>query len=181
MAYRVRGIVVHVSASTWGEASVIDGWHKERGWSGIGYHGVILNGRRQYAAAYQEALDGHIQPGRPETAMGAHCLAKGMNTCSLGVCLIGNPGWAAEGARPADSKYWVRKYLTERQLNALVHWLAVNCRQYGLNPLGTLKRPEDGKIVPVITQHSDHDKGKPFCASLRLEPLRQRVATAMKG
>lgn len=169
-----RAIVVHVSASRWGDAKAIDSWHKQRGWSGIGYHAVILNGFRAYGSEYDLVFDGKIEPGRPETQQGAHCLAKGMNTVALGVCLIGNPGWPTE-AVPADGSATVRPYLTERQLHSLLHWLQVNCRQYKIDPRGALKRPGDGKIIPVITQHSDHDRGKPFCASLKMAAIRAMV------
>jgi hypothetical protein len=61
--------------------SQIDEWHKARGWSGVGYHWVI---RRT----------GVIEPGRSETAIGAHC--KGQNTNSLGVCLVGRGKFTPE-------------------------------------------------------------------------------------
>jgi hypothetical protein len=99
-----------------------------------------------------------------------------MNTRTLGVCCIGNPGWKVQAAKAAPKEITVRPYLTQRQLDALVHWLAVNCKQYDINPLGTMKRPSDKKTIPTITQHSDHDSGKPFCASLRLEEIRKMVA-----
>ena len=44
-------IVIHQSDSAFGNAAVIDEWHRERGWSGIGYHWVILNGRIHASAA----------------------------------------------------------------------------------------------------------------------------------
>ena len=49
-------------------------WHKERGWSDIGYHYVI---RR----------NGKIEEGRNDGIVGAH--AKGMNENSLGICMVG--------------------------------------------------------------------------------------------
>jgi len=177
----VLGIVCHVSASKWGDRDVIDEWHRDRGFSGIGYHGVITNGVLRSQDAYDVGFDGMIQPGRPEDRMGAHCKAKGMNTCSIGICLIGNPGWSVEDAELA--KEFVeggRAYLTRRQLTALVNWLAENCHQYNLDPLGIFKRPRDGKTVQVISQHSDHEPGKPFCASLVLPNIRQLVAEKMK-
>ena len=177
---QVRGIVCHVSASTWGDRAVIDQWHRQRGWSQIGYHGVILNGVRGYQAAYDIALDGVSEAGRPETIMGAHCMAKGMNTCSIGVCCVGNPGWATPDVGLATKEFVKasRAFLTQRQLEGLVHWLAENCRQYELDPVGTFQRA-DGRTIPVITQHSDHDPDKPFCASLQLGPLRELVAEAL--
>lgn len=55
-------------------AKEIDKWHKERGWSGIGYHYVI---RR----------DGKLETGRDLDAKGAH--VKGHNDYSVGICLVG--------------------------------------------------------------------------------------------
>ena len=70
-------IVIHCSASPQGrgdDAETIHKWHLENGWDGIGYHYVILE-------------DGAIQNGRPEYWTGSH--AKGHNTGSIGICLIG--------------------------------------------------------------------------------------------
>ena len=55
-------------------ASDIHKMHIGFGWNGIGYHKVICR-------------DGKIENGRPEYWIGAH--VKGINTESLGVCLIG--------------------------------------------------------------------------------------------
>ena len=55
-------------------AAAIDLWHKQRGWTGIGYHFVI---RRS----------GKIEEGRDINKIGAH--TKGHNTDSIGVCYIG--------------------------------------------------------------------------------------------
>jgi N-acetyl-anhydromuramyl-L-alanine amidase AmpD len=52
----------------------IDSWHKERGWSKIGYHDVI---RR----------DGTLEFGRAENEVGAH--ARGYNSISVGICMVG--------------------------------------------------------------------------------------------
>ena len=73
----IKKIVVHCSATKEGadiRAKDIDAMHKARGWSGIGYHFVIL-------------LDGSIEVGRPEEQQGAH--VKGHNEDSIGVCMIG--------------------------------------------------------------------------------------------
>jgi hypothetical protein len=48
---KIDTIVIHQSDSAFGNAAVIDKWHRERGWSGIGYHWVILNGRIDAGAA----------------------------------------------------------------------------------------------------------------------------------
>lgn len=143
-----RAIVVHCSASTWGDAATFRQWHLEQGWSDIGYHAVILNGHRAAHSAYDAHLDGKIEPGRPENKIGAHCKADGMNEIALGVCLVGYPG--------------KNGYPTERQISALIHYLTAKCRQYCIP-------------VSAITQHSDHEPAKPFCASLDMDDIRRRV------
>ena len=73
----INKIIVHCSATPEGRdisADTIDKWHKERGWSGIGYHYVIK-------------LDGSIEYGRDINKTGAH--VKGQNKGSIGICYIG--------------------------------------------------------------------------------------------
>jgi len=80
----IEKIVVHCSDSPQGrgdDAETIHQWHLERGWSGCGYHCVILE-------------DGTLQPGRPDYWQGSH--VRGHNKTSLGVCLIGMGGDATE-------------------------------------------------------------------------------------
>lgn len=68
-------IALHHAAAITCSAQDIDNWHKNNGWSGIGYH-------------YFVRKDGSIYRGRPERALGAH--VSGMNNCSLGICAEGN-------------------------------------------------------------------------------------------
>jgi len=150
----VKYFCVHCSASRWGDANAIDDWHKSRGWSGIGYNTVILNGYRDSSMRYNPKLDGKIEPGRPENQVGAHCAAGGMNFKSLSVCLIGIPG--------------VDKYPTDAQYGALIHHLATKCIQYNRNPL------------TAVTQHGVWDKKKPFCASINLIILKARVVLKIR-
>lgn len=93
----MRGIdelIVHCSDSEFGDAETIDQWHKERGWSGIGYHYVILNGRRRSRDRFRPEDDGRIEVGRPLDTPGAHC--RGHNKHSVAVCLIGRRHFTAE-------------------------------------------------------------------------------------
>jgi N-acetyl-anhydromuramyl-L-alanine amidase AmpD len=86
-------IIVHCSDSEFGDAAVIDRWHRERGWKGIGYHYVILNGERE-KGKYRAEDNGLIEAGRPVDEVGAHC--KGHNDGSIGICLIGRRLFTAE-------------------------------------------------------------------------------------
>ncbi len=79
-------IIIHCSDSGWGDVAEIDKWHKERGWDGIGYHFVVLNGMPKNNS-YNQGLDGMIQYGRSLDKPGAHTL--GQNSSSIGICMIG--------------------------------------------------------------------------------------------
>jgi hypothetical protein len=97
----INEIILHCSDSAWGDAAVIDRWHKERGWLGIGYHFVILNGRRFANSKFDVGDDGLVEVGRPLHTVGAHCF--GRNEHSVGVCLIGRHHFTAKqllGALP---------------------------------------------------------------------------------
>lgn len=86
MSRKISYIIVHCSDSDWGDAQVIDKWHKANGWRGIGYHYVIMNGRR--TPHYEEEIyDGILEDGREIKDPGAH--AVGYNSNSIGICLIG--------------------------------------------------------------------------------------------
>lgn len=70
----ITKLVIHCSDSKTGDVNTIDRWHRERGWSKIGYHYIITR-------------DGSIQKGRDEEEVGAH--VEGHNKNSLGICLVG--------------------------------------------------------------------------------------------
>jgi len=82
---KFKGIVVHCSDSEFGNALMIEKWHKERGWSTIGYHMTILNGHIS-KDDYVPVMDGNTEAGREWNRTGAH--AKGYNDY-FGICLIG--------------------------------------------------------------------------------------------
>ena len=144
----MTNIIVHCSASSWGNASIITQWHvllppKGRGWNAIGYHYVILNGRLS-AFKTHSYYDGHIETGRPLDddrdmeldEMGAH--AFGYND-AVGICLIGLPGT-----------------FTEAQIRALHHQVRMLRKQFG---------------EITVLQHSDVDARKPHCAGLTKKQL----------
>ena len=86
---KINEIIVHCAATPEGKnfkAADIDRWHRERKMKCIGYHYVV-------------DLDGTVEPGRPESEIGAHCL--GHNQNSIGVCYVG--GLAADGRTPKDT------------------------------------------------------------------------------
>ena len=107
----IKKIIVHCSASDWGSASVIDQWHKERGWTEIGYHYVITNGQIPHKRQYEAENDGIIQEGRSIDKMGAH--VKGHNADSIGICLVGKIHFTAKqlyDALPTLLRLLISKY-----------------------------------------------------------------------
>jgi len=98
-------------------AKTIRGWHvNDNGWNDIGYHWVI---RR----------DGTIEPGRKESVKGAHCNAKGGNTASIGICMVGgvkrmNGKLIAENnfspEQWASLEWQVREIMTKYPIDTLI-------------------------------------------------------------
>jgi len=140
-------VIIHCSDSSWGNSSVITQWHLERGFTTIGYHYVILNGRLS-PFKFHFYFDGHIETGRPLDddndfeldEKGAHAFGYNM---AVGICLIGLSG-----------------VFTDAQLRTL---------RYLINRL----KFQFGELD--IKQHSEVDKKKPSCAGLtklQLEGLR---------
>lgn len=84
-------IIIHCSASKWGNAQIIDSWHRDRGFKKIGYHFVIGNVYPDYEHFMLQTPDitndGLIENGRPISEIGAHVY--GHNEKSIGICLIG--------------------------------------------------------------------------------------------
>lgn len=84
----VKYLVVHCSASppsVDADATMIDRWHRERGFLKIGYHYVIKR-------------DGTVEPGRDETHVGAH--EPRVNQVSVAICMVG--GVNAQGKAEAN-------------------------------------------------------------------------------
>lgn len=88
-------IIFHCSASTYGDAELIRKWHLARGFRDVGYHFIMLNGKRLSNSHYDPQSDGLIELGRPldkngvleSWEVGAHAL--GYNDHSIGVCFVG--------------------------------------------------------------------------------------------
>lgn len=75
----ITELIVHCSATPEGVDYTVDDirkWHRQQGWSDIGYHYVVYR-------------NGLIIDGRDVDLIGAHCLKGGHNTHSIGICYIG--------------------------------------------------------------------------------------------
>ena len=87
---KITEIIVHCTATQERKnftVSDITRWHKQRGFSTIGYHYVIY-------------LDGTRHLGRNVNISGAHC--ENHNSHSIGVCYVG--GLASDGKTPKDTR-----------------------------------------------------------------------------
>jgi N-acetylmuramoyl-L-alanine amidase len=86
----IHTLIWHCTATPAGRevtAKEIDRWHKQRGWSGIGYHLVVH-------------LDGSVSKGRPIEKIGAHVAGK--NTGSIGYVYVG--GVDKNSLTPKDTR-----------------------------------------------------------------------------
>ena len=135
---KINAIVIHCSASRAGvdlRAADIDKMHKERGFSGIGYHFVV-------------DLDGRVEIGRPLPQDGAHCNTPGLsgqsyNKHSIGICYVG--GLDRDG-NPADTRTPAQRVA----LDDLVHDLI---QRYPIVEVighrdASPDKNKDGKITP---------------------------------
>lgn len=91
---KISNIILHCSDSDYGTAVIINRWHIARGWTGIGYHLVCLNGYafKNDPSAYEREFDGVFEHGRSFEEIGAH--AEGHNSDSIGICLIGKTSFS---------------------------------------------------------------------------------------
>lgn len=74
---KISEVIVHCTATPEGRAvsvAEIRKWHKDRGWSDIGYHRVVH-------------LGGGVEQGRPDAIVGSH--VAGHNTGTIGIVYVG--------------------------------------------------------------------------------------------
>ena len=98
-----KNIVFHHADASILSPEQVNELHKEKGWSGIGYH-------------YYIRKDGTIYSGRPEESMGSHVY--GNNDDSIGICVEGN---------------YQNEYLNDEQYNAIVKLSVYLILKYNLN------------------------------------------------
>ena len=101
----IKEIIVHCTATPEGKDYTVNDirrWHREKGWSDIGYHYVIYR-------------NGQIVNGRDVDLQGAHCAEGGHNRYSIGVCYVG--GMTRDGRSPKDTR-------TPQQRSALLSLLS---------------------------------------------------------
>ncbi len=122
----VRYIVIHTADASMRnvDAKEIDLWHKQRGWSGIGYHYVILNDR------HDTKDEGTLEKGRPIHLQGAH--VAGINHMSVGICCVGKGD-----AEPFSAK----------QMKAMLDLIAELRRRFDVPPENVIGHREVNKMV----------------------------------
>lgn len=109
-------IIIHCSASEFGDVEIIRDWHVNGNhWDDIGYHYVILNGYIHAGDKYDKDDDGRLEEGRSVEYAGAH--ARGYNSNSIGVCLIGD-----------------RHFTSKQLLTALPELISNLCTKYNISP-----------------------------------------------
>lgn len=94
---KIKRIIIHCSASDWGNVEAIRDWHVNgNGWSDIGYNAIITNGILKHGDEYDHEADGRLFEGRgldldcviDSSESGAH--TRGLNNESIGICMIGD-------------------------------------------------------------------------------------------
>lgn len=101
----INEIIVHCTATPDGRPVTIreiTQWHKNRGFSTIGYHYVVM-------------LDGTVCNGRNVDTVGAHCTNH--NSHSIGVCYVG--GLDKVTKQPKDTRTPAQKYALTTLLKKL--------------------------------------------------------------
>lgn len=126
---RTNYLVVHCSATKPSmdiDAAEIDRWHRQFGWSRIGY-------------AYVIKRNGEVEVGRGADEIGAH--VKGYNNESLGICLIGG----VDDNGDPDSNF------TDHQWTALKNTITLLKDQYPqAEVLGHRDFPDVKKACPCF-------------------------------
>lgn len=112
----IKEIIVHCTATPEGRPVTIKeitNWHKQRGFTTIGYHYIVM-------------LDGVVCNGRDVNVAGAHCVNH--NAISIGVCYVG--GLTKDGKKEKDTRTPAQKYALLQLLKKLKA-LYPNAKIYG--------------------------------------------------
>ncbi len=99
-------IVLHHAQHSTCSIYDIHKWHKEDNrWSGIGYHFFITK-------------DGQVYRGRPEEAIGAHCLNH--NSYTIGICVQGN---------------YMKDIMPNKQKKSVIELCSYLCKNYNIKTI----------------------------------------------
>ncbi|TCT41169.1 peptidoglycan recognition protein family protein [Martelella mediterranea] len=131
----INEIIIHCTATPEGRpvsVAEINGWHLERGWSGIGYHRVIH-------------LDGRREAGRQIERIGAH--VKGHNTGTVGVVYVG--GMNRDFTAAADTR-------TPAQKDALLAEIIDLRDRFGIGKISGHHDYDAGKACPSFEARPEY-------------------------
>jgi len=111
---KITRISVHCSDTVSGNLESFRRYHVDTlGWSDVGYHYIILNGR-EHGRKYNFMRDGAVESGRPITKTPAS--VKGFNTGMIAICLVG------------------KKRFTFKQFRTLTRHLRILIKLYKVKP-----------------------------------------------
>jgi hypothetical protein len=104
-------IIIHHSATDEGNAAIIDKWHREKGWDGIGYDFVIGNG--------SNSGDGEVEPtfrwrGQLTGAHTGGTWNNWANEEGIGICLVGDFDRTTPTNRQIESLVKLVRFLQQR-------------------------------------------------------------------
>lgn len=139
----ITELIVHCSATPEGKDYTVDdirNWHKQQGWSDIGYHYVIYR-------------DGTVVNGRDVDLVGAHCNKGGHNQHSIGICYVGGvenkPGVPTAKQKSKDTR-------TEMQKSALLALLVDLKKLYPNAGIYGHRDFDSGKDCPSFNVKSEY-------------------------
>ena len=156
-----KNIIIHHSASDFGNARLIKKWHVEQGWADIGYHFVVLNGyltgKDLVAGRRFDSLVGAIECGRgingdkwvQNAEEGAHAL--GYNRDSIGICMIHGSG-----------------QYCYHQLDSLLHLCEDLCTMFDIPPVR-------------VSGHYEVNGDKPLCPGIDMGEFREMLEDGLHG
>jgi N-acetylmuramoyl-L-alanine amidase len=130
----INEVIIHCTATKEGRDYTVDDirkWHRERGWSDIGYHYVIYR-------------DGQIVVGRDVDIAGAHCA--GHNTFSIGVSYVGG---CDENMKPKDTR-------TQEQKCAMLNLLVLLRATYPCIKIVGHNYYDKGKACPSFDANREY-------------------------
>lgn len=132
---KITEIIVHctdTTANTNIHVADVERWHKERGFSRIGYH-YLINAR------------GEIETGRALELNGAHC--RGHNAKSIGICYVG--GRSCDG-RHTDTRTEEQK----KSMRILIDFLRV---VFGKVPVHGHNYYNKHKVCPCFDADAEYN------------------------
>ena len=110
-ARKWNAIILHHSATGYGNSEIFDVWHKQRHWDGVGYNFVIGNGT--------DSADGQVEVTFRwiQQRTGAHCGGTAKNWANekaIGICLVGDFNKTSPTSRQMRSLIKLVKFLQKR-------------------------------------------------------------------